>query len=128
MMILAICMQGFSNLSIPNITGVAIFIIALYDLMQYSVYILFCQKEFMNKRTYVICTITLMAWMVFTTISTLSFSFMDKKTTEDQVKAVFSIAYLGITSMLIKTIMEFMKNTYVMWKADQIPKIESKKS
>ena len=82
-----------------------------------ELYTLFCNKEFMDKKTYIILQLTLGVWAVFVTFQSVVSKLVDKTTPKEERRSALLVAYLGITTGIIKSMMEVIKNNFHMWLA-----------
>ena len=76
----------------------------------------------MNKKTYIVGQLSLAMWLVFVIIPSIGSKFVDQSTEQAETRNTFLVAYLGLSTPLIKSMMEFMNNSFNLWLADQAEK------
>ena len=103
---------------IDNLSAFRIFILCFYYFLHVEVYTLLVMKDFMDKKTYIVGQLSLAVWIVFVTITSIVSKLVDQPTEQAETRNTFLVAYLGLSSPLIKSIMEFMKNSFNLWLAD----------
>ena len=107
---------------IDGFSAFRIFILCLYYFIHVEIYTILVTKDFMNKKTYIVGQLSLAMWLVFVIIPSIGSKFVDQSTEQAETRNTLLVAYLGLSTPLIKSMMEFMNNSFNLWLADQAEK------
>ena len=82
----------------------------------------------MNTKTFIICITTMAVWVSSITLTSVRTNVRPQQTTAQSYAATILVAFLGIMSMIVKTSMEFLKNAYLQWKAEQMVRVQEEEN
>ena len=73
-------------------------------------------KEFTNTKTYVIGMLTAITWISFLVVEVVQAILQERPTFDDQVQQKLRLASLGFNAGIVRSIMEYFKNSFHVWK------------